>query len=105
MVVMKLALARVAVVAALSASLIAGAAVTPATATPAGQKAALSKLKADWAKKPASFRKGTCLTYNKYPNSTLVQSTNKAWTSPANHKNMTIAEWLKVYKAFFKWAC
>jgi len=99
------ALARVAVVAALSASLAAGTAVTPATATPAGQKAALAHLKSDWSKKPASFRKGTCLTYHKYPNSTLVQSTNKAWATKANHKNMTIAEWLKVYKAFFKWAC
>ena len=105
MVVMKQAFARVAVVAALSASLVAGAAVTPASATPAAQKAALSKLKADWGKKPASFRKGTCLTYHKYPNSTLVQSTNKAWAIKVNQKNMTIAEWLKVYKAFFKWAC
>jgi len=53
----------------------------------------------------AQKRRGTCVTYHKYPNSTLVQVTNKAWAKPANHKDMTIAEWLKAYKAFFSWAC
>jgi hypothetical protein len=93
------------VVAMLSLALFAGAATAPASASPSGQAANLSKLKADWNKMSAQKRKGTCLTYNKYPSSTLVQSTNKAWAKSANHKNMTIAEWLKVYKAFFKWAC
>jgi hypothetical protein len=90
---------------ALSASLWAGVAAVPAMASPAGQATNLAKLKAEWKKQPSQTRKGTCVTYNKYPSSTLVQSTNKAWAKPANHKNMTIAEWLKVYKAFFKWAC
>ena len=90
---------------ALSASLFAGAATVPAVATPGAQKAQLAKLKAEWKKLPAQKRKGTCTTYNKYPSSTLVQSTNKAWAKAANHRYMTIAEWLKVYKAFFRWAC
>jgi hypothetical protein len=98
-------LRRAAVVVALSAALFGGTVAGPALASPSGQAANLSKLKADWNKMPAQKRKGTCATYNKYPSSTLVQSTNKAWAKSSNHKNMTIAEWLKVYKAFFKWAC
>ena len=91
--------------AALAAALLTGVASAPAHASPAGQSAALSKLKADWKKMSAQKRRGTCVTYHKYPNSTLVQVTNKAWAKPANHKDMTIAEWLKAYKAFFSWAC
>lgn len=90
---------------ALTVALLSGTAATPAHASSSGQAAALSKLKADWNKMSAQKRKGTCLTYHKYPDSTLVQVTNKAWAKPANHKNMTIAEWLKTYKAFFAWAC
>ncbi len=98
--------ARAAVVAAaLCVTLLAGFAAGPAEASPSGQAANLSRLKADWNKMAALKRKGTCLTYHKYPSTTLVQSTNKAWAKSSNHKNMTIAEWLTVYKAFFKWAC
>jgi hypothetical protein len=35
----------------------------------------------------------------------VVDATNKAWGVKANRKSMTIAEWLKVYKSFYKWAC
>lgn len=105
MAVMTSGFRRPVVVAILTLALFAGGAVAPASASPSGQAANLSKLKADWTKMSAFKRKGTCATYSKYPSSTLVQSTNRAWAKPANHKNMTIAEWLKVYKAFFKWAC
>jgi invasion protein IalB len=98
-------LQRTLAVAVLAVSLFAGAVAAPSSASPSGQAANLSKLKADWSKMSAQKRKGTCATYNKYPSSTLVQSTNRAWAKAANHKNMTIAEWLKVYKAFFRWAC
>jgi hypothetical protein len=90
---------------ALAVAVLGGVAAVPAAASPSGQAANLSKLKADWNKLPPLKRKGTCVTYNKYPSSTLVQSTNKAWAKSSNHKNMTIADWLRVYKAFFKWAC
>jgi len=98
-------LMRTAAVVALAASLVGGATIAPASATPSGQAAALSKLKSAWNKLPAETRKGTCQEYGKWPNSTLVNATNAAWTSKRNHANMTIGEWLTVFKAFYKWAC
>ncbi len=102
---MRLRFRRGVAAAAIAAALFTGVASAPAHASPAGQSAALSKLKADWKKMAVQQRKGTCVTFHKYPNSTIVQSTNKVWAKPASHKGMTIAEWLKVYKAFFAWAC
>jgi hypothetical protein len=78
---------------------------SPAQATPGASAAALSALKADWNKEPAIVRKGTCAEYAKWPGTTLVDATNKAWGVKKNRQSMTIAEWLKVIKAFYKWAC
>jgi hypothetical protein len=101
----RFAFRRTVAIAVLSASLFAGAAHSPAHATPGASAAALSALKADWNKKPAHVRKGTCAEYAKWPSTTLVDATNKAWGVKRNRTSMTIAEWLKVYKAFYKWAC
>jgi tRNA A37 threonylcarbamoyladenosine synthetase subunit TsaC/SUA5/YrdC len=89
----------------LCASVFAGASLPAANASPAASATALSHLKADWNKKSAQVRKGTCAEYAKWPNTTVVDATNKAWGVKANRKSMTIAEWLKVYKSFYKWAC
>lgn len=89
----------------LSGALVAGMGLAPASATPAGQAAALAQMKKDWAKKTPLVRKGTCQTYNKWPQSTIAQETNKLWSEKKNRKNMTAAEWLKVVRKFYAWAC
>lgn len=89
----------------LSTFLVAGAAISPVHATPSASAVALSALKADWNKKSDHVRKGTCAEFAKWPSTTLVNATNKAWDIKKNRKSMTLAEWLKVYKSFYKWAC
>lgn len=86
-------------------ALLLGGAAAPAVATSSGQAAALAQMKKDWAKKSNQVRKGTCATYNKYPESTIATETNKLWSDKKNHKSMTAAEWLKVVRKFYKWAC
>jgi hypothetical protein len=96
---------RIVLVAVLAASLTGGPALLPASATPGAQAAALSRLKADWNKQPLSVKKGTCAEFGKWPESTIAHATTAAWAVKKNHKNMSVAEWLKVYRAFYKWAC
>lgn len=98
-------LKRVAVVAALTGTLFAGAAAVPAAASPADEAVYLAAMKDAWKAQPVVAQTTTCVAYEAAPAQLVSQSIAQVIKDPASKRALTKAEWRRVIKAYLKWAC
>lgn len=89
----------------LSCTLFAGAAATPAMATPGQEGLYLSALKQQWAKQSVTVQKATCGGYKASPSSVISLSVAEIWKNPASRQALTKPAWKRVITKYLAWSC
>jgi hypothetical protein len=96
---------RSAAVMVLSCSLFAGAAITPAVASPADEATYLAALKKEWTNSSAADQKSTCEGFKVGPAKVVSLSVTEIWKKPAARQALNKAAWKRVITKYLKWAC
>jgi hypothetical protein len=96
---------RTAAVVALSCSLFAGAAITPAAATSGQEGVYLAALKQEWPKQAATSQQTTCSGYKTNATAVITLSVNQIWKNAASRQALSKPAWKRVITKYLAWAC
>jgi hypothetical protein len=89
----------------MTGSLLAVAAIAPASATPADGGVFLSSMKDAFWNQPRSERKLICKAYRIAPQQLIAASVTSAMKDPASPKSISRAGWKRVITKYVAWAC
>ncbi len=96
---------RTAAVIVLSGSLLAGASVVPAAATPAQEALYLAAMKDAWKALPSASQKTTCVAYQLAPHKLVNQSLARILKNPESQAALSKPAWRRVVTKYVAWAC
>lgn len=90
---------------AIAATLVGGAAVAPASATPEEEQLYFSALKREWRNEPVSKQNLTCSAYKLAPDLLITKSVEGIREHAAARQALSKAEWTRVITKYLAWAC
>jgi hypothetical protein len=99
------AITRVGAVVVLSGALVSGAAIAPASATPAEEAVYLTAMKDAWAAQDESVMKTTCKAYRIAPGALVSESLKAVMKDPASREALSRPAWKRVIVKYLAWAC